>query len=692
MRQLLLGLLMILTCAINAQTFTNDFGSSATNNNSNRFDRSGNPIDSSAVNDSRQIPIGLSSWTIDNLGNINSIDVDTLQHHFQNSNETSGYKGYYSYLGNLGTPRFSHVFFNRIDFTNEFFTDPYSLTIRTPYEVQFTNTKSPFVNLTYYTFGGNFKQEERFKAYYATNVNRHMGFGFNIDYIYGRGQYANQQNAQFDGNLFAYYLGDKYNMHFTFINANIKQTENGGITDDRYVTNPLEMAEGRKTYETENIPTRLKGTWNHNTGYHALLTHRYNLGFYRQTTEIISDSTKTTAKDTIQTEVFVPVTSFIHTVKLDTHTRKFIGKSTADDALFAQNYFTREESDKNQFFNIENTLAISLREGFNKWAKAGLTAYARHEFRKFTLPDTLSTGETIYGNVNEQNLVIGGELAKRNGHTLHYLVNGELPILGTNIGEFKIEGKADLNIKLFNDTVRLESNAYMRLQKPVFYFGTMRTRHAWWDYTRSKTWRTRIEGSLTINRWGTRITAGIENIKNYAYFERKTQLQEQRSLLTVGVGQSDENIQILSASLKQDLSMGIFHLDNEITYQRSSNNMLIPLPEFSLYHNLYLKFALAKKVLNVELGADVRYFSRYYAPDYAPEIGQYVLQNFDERYLIGGYPLTSIYLNVHLKRTRFFLAYYNATPTLGNNNYFMVPHYPLNPTGLRMGLSWNFFD
>ena len=31
--------------------------------------------------------------------------------------------------------------------------------------------------------------------------------------------------------------------------------ENGGITDDRYITRPEEMAEGKKEYESQHIPT-----------------------------------------------------------------------------------------------------------------------------------------------------------------------------------------------------------------------------------------------------------------------------------------------------------------------------------------------------------------------------------------------------------------------------------------------------
>lgn len=86
------------------------------------------------------------------------------------------------------------------------------------------------------------------------NVNKRLGFGFDIDYTYGRGKYDSQSTALFNGNLFAYYHGDQYDMHFSFINENLKVAENGGITDDRYITNPLEMAEGNRT--TKRILSR----------------------------------------------------------------------------------------------------------------------------------------------------------------------------------------------------------------------------------------------------------------------------------------------------------------------------------------------------------------------------------------------------------------------------------------------------
>lgn len=598
-------------------------------------------------------------------------------------------------MGNLGSPRISHIFFERKDPEQFFFLDPYDSTVIEPEDVVYTNTKSPFTNLTYYKQGGSSDGEERFKAYFAVNANKRLGFGFNIDYVYGRGKYMNQSTALFNGDLFAYYLGDKYNMHFSFINDNLKVAENGGIVDDRYVTRPLDMAEGGKVYANDEIPTNLSQVWNHNTGYHAFLTHRYNVGFYRENPD---------AKDTVNTEVFVPVTSFLHTLKVDINRRQYISyDETQNQQYFQNNYLTDVQRDKTEQLAVKNTFGISLREGFNKWAKAGLTAFMSHEYRRFTMTDTLARtpGQRIPTDYVENTISVGGQLIKEQGQTLHYNVMGEIALVGEDAGQFQIQGKGDLNFRLFSDTVRLEANAYIKNLNPIFYYRHFHSKHYWWDNNDlSKIMRTRIEGKLSVDRWKTQLKAGVENIKNYTYLDntsvKYTETSSDKEVTTykndVAVRQNSGNIQVFSAALRQDFKLGIFHLDNEITYQKSSNQDVLPLPELTLYHNLYIKFGLAKKVLQIEMGADVRYFTQYYAPDYAPAIGQFYLQNKETRYKLGGYPLLNGYINLHLKRTRIFIAMYNLIQGQGEKSYFLAPHYPLNPRLLKFGLSWNFFD
>ena len=708
------------------QRLNSGAGTSASGRNLGTHDRNGNPIDTTAVTDAATIPIGLFSWKIDNhLGNVTPVPVDTIQTGFQNSNDMGGPTGQFNYLGNLGSPRMSRIFFDRPDDSQFIFLDPYNFSFQRPQDVVFTNTLSPFTNLTYYKSLNNRNGEERFKSYLAINANKRLGFGFNIDYLYGRGMYSDQNTAFFNGNLFAYYRGDKYDMHFIFSNNNMKMAENGGIADDRYITDPLDMAEGKKQYASTDIPTNLNKVWNHNSGYHAFLTHRYNLGFYKKNNKeqnvndslpqlmdlptdslinkSMNDSLKTTEKiDSIDVNPeFVPVTSFIHTLQIDLDKRKYITQDNSQaQKLYEYNFFGNDSTDLTKRTSIKNTFGISLREGFNKWAKAGLTAYITHEYRDFTLCDTTGIDDNrIFKHYKENNLSVGGELLKEQGKLLHYRILGELGIAGEDAGQFKVEGKGDLNIRLFGDTVRLEANAYIKNLNPVFFYRHFHSKHYWWDNTDlSKIMRTRIEGTLHVGKLGTTLRAGVENIKNYTYLDNASVAVTNNDGKVTSyknnaiVKQDGGNIQILTAMWQQKLKAGIFHLDTEVVYQKSSNENILPLPELSAYAILYLKSALVKDVFNVELGADARYFTKYYAPDYSPVMGQFYLQNPNDKIEIGGYPMINVYANLQWKRTRIFVMMYHINQGSGDSNYFLAPHYPINPKMLKIGISWNFFD
>lgn len=636
--------------------------------------------------DSKTVPIGLKMWTIDSrFGNTTPIAVDTLMHHFQNQQFTDGLNGEYNYLGNVGSPRISRIFFHQKEASPFIFTDPYSYFIVPVDKFHFLNTKSPFANLTYFSAGNQQNGEDVFKAYFGVNANRKLNLGFSVDYIYGRGMYNNQAISLFNGTFFSSYTGDKYDLHFLFGKNNMKMSENGGITDDTYITNPEDLP---NSYQPSDIPTNLEKNWNRNENFSIFLNHRFNLGFYEE------------PKDTAQKyDDFVPVTSFIHTLQYENAKREYIAYSTPAN-YYVNDFFGDEyQRDRTTYSSLKNTFAIALREGFNKWAQAGLTAFISHEMRHYSLVDTLTSASNYFDTkYNEQIVRVGGELLREQGKTLHYRVLGETALSGEEAGTFNLTGKIDLNFRLFKDTIQLAAQAFTRRINPSFYYRHYHSRHLWWDNNLSKELRTRIEGEFAAKKADIRLNVGVENLTNYTYLDNAAQAYTDASsntttyLHNVKVGQSDKNIQVLSATLKKDFAFGIFHLDNEATYQKSSDQDILPLPTLSLYHNLYLKFKMAKKVLSVELGADVRYFTKYYAPDYAPEIGQFYLQNPQNRIEIGNYPIINAYANMHLKHTRIYVMMYHVSQGMGKSNYFLAPHYPLNPMWFKFGLSWNFFN
>ena len=681
-RSLLIYLFILLVGTVNAQVQS----MRSQDGSFNSRDRFGNQVDPSRqpqnVNDSvdiQSLPPQMYMWRLEErFGERRMIDADTISLNFQNTNLVDGMYGQYNYLGNLGSPRQSRIFFDRDNNAPTIFMAPLSSFYFTPDQVNFTNSNIPYTNLTYYKGGNKINGEERFKSYFSVNANKRLAFGFNFDYLYGRGLYSNQSTAYFNAGLFASYIGERYQLQAVYNNFFMKMNENGGITNDGYITRPDTLADGKKEYESNNIPVNLESSSNRNKDFYVYLTHRYRLGFDRTIEKI-----DTTKNDTTHTYEFVPVTSFIHTMKVERTRRQF----TSNDRNFYDNYYFDKSGtrDTTTAFSIKNTFAIALLEGFNRYAKAGLTAYISHKYSHYDLMDSLSLNRTNQykpTRYKEQEVFVGGELAKRQGNLLHYNINGEVGIAAEAIGEFRLKGDADLNFRLFKDTVNLYARANISNLRPSFYMRHYHSNHFYWDNNNfDKEFKTRIEGELNISRWGTNLMVGVENIKNYTYFNQQA-LPAQYS----------DNLQVLTAQLTQNFKLGILHLDNKVTYQKSSNTDVLPLPELSTYHNLYLLTKIAKKVLTVQLGAEATYFTKYFAPAYTPALQQFHLQAADKQVEIGGYPVVNAYCNLHLKRTRIFVMMYHVNAGMGKRNYFTVPHYPLNPRLLKIGVSWNFYD
>ena len=119
---------------------------------------------------------------------------------------------------------------------------------------------------------------------------------------------------------------------------------------------------------------------------------------------------------------------------------------------------------------------------------------------------------------------------------------------------------------------------------------------------------------------------------------------------------------------------------------------MLPLTEFNIYGNCYIEAKLAKNVLSEQLGADIRYFTKYHAPAFMPNTGQFFIQPENDMVEIGNYPISNVYANLHLKRTRIYVMMYHINQGMGNQNAFYAPHYPINPRLFKFGVSWNFYD
>lgn len=392
---------------------------------------------------------------------------------------------------------------------------------------------------------------------------------------------------------------------------------------------------------------------------------------------------------------YVPVTSFIHTVKFDNYRRIYEAYQTPADYYLNEYYDAGRLTgdsiyDQTKHWHMKNTFAIAMLEGFNKWAKAGLKAFASYDLRHYELP----TMEGGFEKYNEHVLSVGGQLSKQEGKTLHYNAVAEIGLTGVDAGTLAIDGNVDVNIPFLGDTLQVRGDAFFHRETPSFYYRNYHARHLWWENDLDKTIHTRIMGTLSFPKTRTKLRVAVDEIKNYTYFSQSYDITEEglRTGVMVTPMQESGGINLLTAQLEQNFRLGILNWENQFTYQHSSKESVLPVPAFNAYTNLYIKFKVVK-VLNVDLGADMRYFTSYEAPDYSPYMGQYTVQgNGENNVKIGNYPIVNVYANVHIKHTRFFVMMSHINAGQGDKNYFFAPHYPMNERVFRIGVSWNFFN
>lgn len=681
------------------------------------------------------LPIGVFQWKIDKrLGTvIPAENTDTAVHNFQNWKMQDGMTGSYSHIGNTGSARLSRIFMDRKEDRDFIFLTPLDYFRNGVADFMFTNTKSPITNIAYHSCGNKQNGEDRVRGNFATNINKISGIGFCLDYNYARGYYSNQQNSQFGAILYGYYRGDRYNMH-AYINANhMKNAENGGLVDDSYITEPWKY---QQKFGSKDIPVNLYSTWNRNDDQNYYLTHRYNMGYDREI--VVPDSLKPQpptdsellyelddsirvvlssdsvarklAIDSLRTKwenelvkptEFVPVASIIHTFQMRNLDHTFFDQGN-NSGFYTNKYWggSGDIMDITNVMSVRNTIGLAMNEGFRKWVKMGLTFFATHEYRKYAQP--VHMPDTAYqSNDSEHEVLIGAEIRKAEGKTLHYNANGEFCLVGPNVGDFNIQAEGDLNFRLGKrDTATFVVRANIQNQKPTYLLRNYRNAYVHWDNNNlSRQFRTGVQGEIKYSRTRTRLRFGWENLTNYTYLAMENTLKPGASIgsvvpgdytHSVAVRQSDASVQVFTASISQDLVWKFLGWENEVTFQHSTNQDVLPLPSVNIYSNLYLHFRIAK-VLRVQLGGDIRFFTSYYAPDYFGAVGQFAVQDANNpRMKIGKYPIVNVYANLHLKHCRIYVnvAHVNA----GAGNMFLVPHMPMNPLTINFGVSWNFFN
>ena len=644
----------------------------------------------------KSVPTVMRVWQLDAWTGVADTlsGIDSSYMHLPMRNRLNDYSISNISNSNLISPSQSRIYFDRQKTVDFLFADAYTPYIITPQQVKYYHTTTPYSTVAYKKgFVSNLDQNE-INFSFTGNVSRRTNLGITIDYLNSYGRFANQEGKTFLGSVFGSYNGDHYSLQSSFSWNTLSNFENGGLQN---------VADLQGVLKPEDMPVRMQGmsAFRYLAGY---INHYYSICVERERKVNYRERDQEgnwVKKDSIKIE-YVPVTTFRHIFEVNDASKRYVEKSATQSILTNIYRNPTATNDSASCLTIKNTLAVTFEEEFNTLLHFGAMVYVMNECQRHTSAigqteniinlkpfgnsynDVISTPlhlmpDTLYGATWTNNTYIGGALYKHRGNHIHYGFDGNVCLLGYKLGEFQVNGHVDAGFKLGKDSMTITAKAFFRSETPDFYLQHYLSNHYRWDNDFQKTLRLRVGGEIAYpTQWvKSKLNIMFENITKHIYFDTQGTPQ-----------QVNGSTQVLAADLQVNLTTPWVNLDNHVIYQHSSSKYL-PIPTLTLYHNLYYHDCWFK-ALDVQIGVDMRFFTKYYAPILNPALGQFCIQDVEQ---VGNYPVMNVYANFYVKnlRLKLFAQYQHFNASFMNKRYFEMPGYPMAPDMFRAGLAWHFY-
>ncbi len=591
--------------------------------------------------------------------------IDTTLANFQNYSPLYQPKSPTIGLGNLGVA-YRDLLFNpskSIGFNVGFHSlDNYVLKAE---DVRYYRARSPYTEL-YYVNGS--LQEQVFRVTHTQNINPHLNVGANYNRIGAEGFYINQKADHLNADFFAWYESPnrRYNLQSNVVLNTIKAGENGSILNDSIFFNNNVNIRKDAVYVKLSATgaNRPKQTWRQNSFF---LRQSYNIGRI--------DSLNA---DSVNMQI-LPTQRFSHTLKYTRSKYNFFKNEEDINSAFpsvsvSNPVLTNDSTNLNNLHN-EFMYSFYLRGktvGFLK-NEVKLDLGFQHDFYQYQQND--------YKLNNFQNITLQAGI----GYRFSDRVNLEGDFLqiaqGKNAGDFLYE--ANTNFLLSKSIGRIVLGAYSQNKSPEQLFERVNYQYHNWENSFDRVKINNLSFLYENPKYSLTAKAEYYIVNNYLYYRESSPSQQIEPV------QNGSAINMLKISLAKNFRVGKFHLDNYVVYQKSDAQDILRTPEIYSYNSLYFS-NLFFKVLNTNIGFDVRYNTRFDAPAYAINVGQFYNYNNPVQYLT--YPVVDAFIKATLKRTNIFLKYDYANQNLFSKGYYTVSQYPMPDALLKFGLSWKFYN
>jgi hypothetical protein len=622
------------------------------------------------------IPREVKNWRlVDDYSRSDTVAVDTTYTGFQIYNPIYQRSIVNLTTGNLGAPAKSMLVEDMPIYNTFLFSRHLDYWLSKPEEWKYYNTRTPYTNLYYQHSGPKRRSEENVGVLFTQNINEDWNFGFNYKLISSVGKYEAQQADNRFFRFFSSYSGEKYSVHGSFFYGKTDQLENGGLLDDDPVFNPEKYDYG----QPENIPVIFMNASSRIDNYKVFVNQKLDIG---KISIPVNDSVSRTE----------PLATLGHSFELDRYRRTYhiddlSGSDTGEEDVtdfYPINLIDDTRTRDSVYHNtMRNIVQLQFNEEANPFLRFGMRVFLVNEAENLQWPAPSGvneeTDEVIYHHNSESRTAtaVGGQLFKNQGENFFYDAGMKVWFQGHKAGDSEITGGFNSLFRIRKDTAGLFARGGIYLSSPGFFTEQYYSNHFEWNQNFDPEKTVKIRGGINIPTRRLQLSGEVRLINDYIYWNEEA-LPEQ----------TNEVLNLVEIKLKKHFELWNLHSRNEVAYQITTNDRVAPLPDVAIFSSNYYENILFG-VLHFQLGFDLRYHTAYYAPDYMPATGQFFIQR--ER-KTGNYPVIDPFANFHLKRANIFVKYDHINKGWPDNDYFHTIGYPINPGGLRFGVSWNFYD
>ena len=544
--------------------------------------------------------------------------------------------------------------------------------------ITFFNTKTPYTEWEYYgsLFANKTQSMDAFRIFTTQNILPQLNISLEMKRYGGAGNLKNEDTDNRTYFVTANWLGKKYLAHAGFIaNTNIRQ-ESGGVKDNFWIRDT--------TVNVREAEVNLPSASNRFKKTTVFFDQSYRIPFEFIEKLKHRKDTSWVPPDTLNTNT---TTGFIGTsTEWSTYSKKYIDNTSANLSEFYNNVFyenSTKSRDSLRTMRLDNRLILK----FQPWKEDAVVSKIEGG-----LGDRLQTfyfkqpGYSLIKPVNTvwNTLYVFAGAEGRISKYVEWDANARYHFTGVEANDFSVGGHIQLNVYPFRrqpkSPISLDAWVETSLKSPEFYQQHFYSNHYAWNNSFVKTSTTKIRGMLNIPRWDMKAEVGYALLANNIYYD------------TQGiVRQNTVPMSVLTAGLTKNFAFGPVHLDNQVLFQLSSNQAVLPLPTLALNLRWYLQFNIVNpNVMKLQVGLNLRYTTLWYAPGYNPVAGVFISQN---QTLYGNSPIFDPFINIQWKKACIFFKFENMGKgwPLDKHEYFSAHHYINPPAIFKFGISWPFY-